>query len=380
MSVSRDIVDFYFNMDPASNKSGVGVATGVEIWTGDNEDYFAVLNGVMTNTKWELPNNTVGEIEGVEIYLYPDSLTGTYNQLNFVRIDVNGIDIPNINLCELMAPMNSLGRQPDLGPWRDGSVYQNIGLPILLGHDGTRPTIKLGPGDIVRCHVQNCTAAQGGVTINEALVVRLHVVTAKQPDIDEMFGGTIDQSFGIPGEPMISKTVDASIHEWPKLHGGQKAERPNVERYITYARNMTATSPHKRYRFDTSDGSVLGDWSELVWATDDINAVELTHIGVAEDETNQIGNPPNLAWLHLPENRTLAYCYPIVPYIGVGQFQMPLHRRLLQMFDGPGKLPAPIILQNATESIEIQDNGNAIQAWATGPGVKVAVWGRKFYV
>jgi len=28
MSVSRDMVDFYFNMDPASNKSGVGVAPG----------------------------------------------------------------------------------------------------------------------------------------------------------------------------------------------------------------------------------------------------------------------------------------------------------------------------------------------------------------
>ena len=90
MSVSRDTIDFYFNMDPTSNKSGVGVAPGVEIQTGDNEDYFAVINGTIANTKWELPNYIVGEIEGIEIYLYPDSLTGTYNQLNFVRINING--------------------------------------------------------------------------------------------------------------------------------------------------------------------------------------------------------------------------------------------------------------------------------------------------
>ena len=378
--IKRDIIDLYFNMDPTSNTSGTGVSVDAEIWTGDNEDYFAAVNGTMTNTKWELPNDMVGEIEGIEIYLYPDIQDAVYNQLEFIRIEVNGIDIPNINLCELMAPMNSTGRQSNPGPWRDGTTYQNIGLPMLLGFDGTRPTIKLGPGDIVRAHVKNCGTVQGGVQIEEALVVRLHVVTAKQPDITNAFGSTIDQSFGIPGEPMISKTVDATIHDWTRLHGGQKAERPNVERYITYARNMKATTPHKRYRFDTADGSVLGDWSELVWITDDINAVELTHVGVAEDETNGALNPPNLSWLHLPKNKTLAYCYPLAPSVGVGQYQMPLNRRLVQMFDGPGKLPAPIILHNDSEGIEIQDNGTAIQAWQTGPGVKVAVWGRKFYL
>lgn len=378
--IKRDIVDLYFNMDPTNNKSGVGVAVGTEIRTGDNEDYFTVINGVMTNTKWELSNDMVAEIEGIEIYLYPDAQNNVYNQLDFVRIEVNGIDVPNINLCELMAPMNSTGRQSNPGPWRDGSTYQNIGLPVLLGHDGTRPTIKLGPGDIVRGHVHNCTATQGGVTINEAMVVRLHVVTAKQKDLDDMFGGAIDQSFGVPGEPIMSKTVGTSIHEWTELHGGEHAARPYVERYITYARNMAATEPHKRYRFDTKDGSVLGDWSELVWVTDDTNAVELTYVGVAEDETNGALNPPNLAWLHLPKGKTLAYCYPHVPYIAVGQYQMPLNRRLVQTFDGPGRLPEPIILQNDTESIEIQDNGTAIQAWQTGPGVKVAVWGRKFYL
>jgi len=378
--IKRDIVDLYFNMDPASNNSGVGIIAGAEIWTGDNEDYFAVINGVMTNTKWELPNDMVAEIEGIEIYLYPDIQNNVYNQLDYVRIEVNGTDVQNINLCELMAPMNSTGRQSNPGPWRDGVAYQNIGLPLLLGFDGTRPTIKVGPGDIVRGHVKNCTAVQGGGTIEQALVVRLHVVTAKQSDLDEMFGGSIDQSFGIPGEPVISKTADATIHNWDQLHGGEHVERPYVERYITYARNITATIPHQRYRFDTKDGSVLDDWSELVWVTDDVNVVELTYVGVAEDETNGALNPPNLAWLHLPKNKTLAYCYPLIPSIGVGQYQMPLHRRLVQMFDGPGRLPAPIILQNDTESIEIQDNGAAIQAWQTGPGVKVAVWGRKFYL
>lgn len=44
--------------------------------------------------------------------------------------------------------------------------------------------------------------------------------------------------------------------EWPRLHGGNEADKPYIENYIGYAQNMSATIPNEWFEFAMTGNKV----------------------------------------------------------------------------------------------------------------------------
>lgn len=364
-------MDFVFDF---GNKQ---LSPGDKVTTGDDITNTTLVNGSRVHPVWEMPADSVGEIEGVEILLQPDADNDIYNPLEYIRIEINEVEIKNITLNELMAPMQSSGSPPGGSPFRDGTTCTNIGKGLLVGGGPTTSTIKIGPTDKVRVVVKNTRTAYGGVNLEELLVVRLHICTANQLDLETLWpDGRI--SIGTPSSP---KTILADINKWTEGNGGAKAIAPHFQRYITYAKNLTATTQNDPYTFAKRAGTTEDIANDLDWRIDDATLVQLTHVGIAEDESNGIHVAPNATWLKLPHYPVeLPIVYPVAPYPSLGQFPMPMNRNMDPVFNAPGKLAQDINIYNENCSLTIRDRGDPVVAWSpTEVGMKIAVWGYKYY-
>ena len=372
MAILRWPLDFIFDFASAP------LLAGDKATTGDNIAHTTLVSGSRIHPVWEMPADSIGEIEGVEILLQPDAITDIYNPLEYVRVEINEVEIENITFNELTAQMQSGGAPPGGDPFRDGCVCTNIGKGLLVGGDPTTSTIKIGPKDKVRVVVKNTRAAYGGVTINELLVVRLWVATATQFDLEQKW---TDGRIPI-GTASAPKTILAEIEKWTEGNGGAEVKTPHFQRYITYAKNITPTTQNDPYTFARRAGTTEDIWSDLDWRVDTTKVVQLTHVGVAEDESNGIHVAPNVSWIKLPHYPVeLPLVYPVAPYPSLGQFPMPLNRNMDPTFGAPGKLPQPINIYNENCSLTVRDRGDPVVAWAPGDvGVKIAVWGYIYYV
>lgn len=369
MAVIRFPIDFIYDFGTKS------LAPGDKVTTGDDITATTLVSGSRVHPVWEMPADSVGEIEGAEILLQPDEENDIYNPLEYVRIEINEVEIENLNFNELTAPMQSGGMLNNTPAFRDGVVCTNIDNGLLVGGSETSSSVKIGPNDKVRVVVKNLRAAHGGVDIEELLMVRLHLATATQFDLEQRWpDGKI--AVGTPSSP---KTVLAEIDKWTTLHGGAEAKPPHIERYITYARNLTPSTQNDDYTFAKRAGTTEDTANDLDWRVGNNAVVQLNHIGIGEDQSNGIHNPPNVSWLKLPHYPELPIVYPVAPYPLVGQYQLPLNRNMAPIFDAPGKLPTPIIIYNENSNISVRDRGDPIVAWGPGDvGVMVGIWGYKY--
>ena len=372
MAILRWPMDFIYDFGSKS------LAPGDKVTTGDDITATTLVSGSRVHPVWEMPADSVGEIEGVEILLQPDEENDVYNPLEYVRMEINEVEIENITFNELMAPMQSGGAPPGGSPFRDGSVCTNIGKGLLVGGEQTTPTIKIGPKDKIRMVVKNTRAAYGGVNLEELLVVRLHICTATQFDLEQKWP---DGRIPI-GTPSTPKTILADINKWTEGHGGANATAPHFQRYITYAKNLTPTTQNDPYTFAKRAGTTEDIANDLDWRIDDTKVVQLTHVGIAEDESNGIHEVPNATWLKLPHYPVeLPIVYPVAPYPSLGQFPMPVNRNMDPVFNAPGQLPQPINIYNENCSLTIRDRGEPVVAWSpTDVGITIAIWGYKFHV
>ncbi|MCK9597523.1 MAG: hypothetical protein M0R06_00705 [Sphaerochaeta sp.] len=370
--ITRATIDFIFRFD----NEPLNVAELVR--TGDNTYYYCLIDGNRQPSCWEVPAGTVAEIEGVEIYLTPDG-TGevdVYNPLEYVRLEVNETELENITFNELMAPFHPAGGMTTgVPPFRDASTCINIGKAILAGGASSSTSIKLTQHDKLRIAVKSPRAVRGGTIINRALFVRVHACTGTEDDVATKWpDGFIDQSLS-----KLQKRVPATIDTWTQCHGGREAKPPYVERYITYAKNNSDTVPHSKHYLSRRTKTVDEQWMSLDWEVKDGEMVLISHVGVAEDETNDYHNHPNLAYIGIPHYPEEMLVFPASPYQRLSKYPMPLNRTLDPVVGGPGELSIPVVLNNENAAITIRDNGTAITGWTqTEVGAAVAVWGYKY--
>jgi hypothetical protein len=94
------------------------------------------------------------------------------------------------------------------------------------------------------------------------------------------------------------------------------------------------------------------------------------------DETNGVGNAPNLAFCQLPKTPEEVVVIPRSPHSSLSKYPFPLARDLTPMSGGPGELSIPITLYKEEGTISIRDNGSPIDEWGIGKrGFMVGIWG-----
>lgn len=395
----RRPIDFYFDFDNA------GVAVGEEIRTG--EPYYGFEADGRTSVKnFELDNNSVMEIEGMEI-LGP--VSETYREkLKAVRLVIDGQEKSNITLNEQMAPAFMGGTAnticPDFRDYGQRETYSrvggnyvctNLGRGMLAGGAVENATPKVGPGQDLLVKVLIPRTAEGGAAISSGKMrVRLHTIQVQTEEklievlrhynhikadngpVDASWMmGSLENTDNMPVkaiEKMVPDNGSFGLADWSSLPGGNEVDLPYPERYITYGQNNQATTPNSWYDFTMEGQRVTSDFQELEWNFTQRNAVKIEHIGVMSHNY--------LEYLRLwVDGRPKHPEYRIDP--DTNQLPMPQSRFTnTPHFNGPARLGKALWVWNQHGSVQIKDSGTAVPAWTTAPttGAMVGIWGHKY--
>ena len=393
-------LDFRFLFDTTTLSAGsyanVGDSTSYTVWDGSK-----------WNSEYELDEQTVAEIAGIEI-IPPKGKAGIRDKLEYVRLRINGEEYKHVNFNEQMCPQFSANQATSLDPFFGGSVkvgdaYEqlphsfchNIGVPMLLGGDPTEGVPKVGPGQKIDIEVRAPRSAEGGADITTDLTFRLNIVECRTTDMFKQLGehygwlngNTINQDFvfrdfeenGDIAEHTVTKNVDMSetgigfaLDDWTEVYGGLDAKKPYIYPFITYANNAADTTTNSEYLFTKVSSKVLHDQQELDWSFEKKEALKIDYIGT---------NPHvNHKYTRLYVQGRDANPYAWTPDDGNNEYPMPLAENYAtQQFHGPAALGRGGIIWNNKGHVGVMDNGTSIGAWSeTNRGANVSVWGKHY--
>jgi len=384
-SFIRRPIDFVFDF------ATVNVSAGEEVRTGE-PSYGYEVDGRAAVKNYELDNESIMEIEGIEI-MGPNNVTYR-EKLKAVRLVIDGKEHNEMSFNEQMCPAMLGGALNTVQDFRDGYVCTNLGRGMLAGGDPANATPKVGPGQDLLISVNMPRLTEGGAaTVSTPMRVRLHTIQIRgEPKLNEVLehyghltGGNVNQSWTM-GDlentmAMPLKTVEKTVGDgafgladWTSLHGGNEADLPYIENYITYAQNSAATTPNAWYQFTMEGQRVDQTFQELNWNFTQRDALKLTHVGMMTHN--------NTEWVRLWKDGK-----PKVPEFRVtpatNALLMPQGRWTnTPQHNGPTRLGRSYWVWNEHGAIELKDNGTAVPAWAAAPttGAMLAVWGKRFHL
>jgi hypothetical protein len=194
-----------------------------------------------TTDPYELDNDSVAELFGLEL-IGPVTLGGARQKIEAITILVNGSEVDDITINELMAPpyhAATMNQNPFFGGNGAYMAYPpslcfNLGVPLLMGGSPADAAIKIGPQDTIGFRIKAPRAAEGGATIDENLIIRANIAEAKTQEVVDrtltsyglMSGATIDQNFQVMDLSTndlidVKKTWPSDLDNWTGLYGGQ---------------------------------------------------------------------------------------------------------------------------------------------------------------
>ena len=392
-------IDFHFKA------SGTTISAGNSVQIGDDANY-VVWDGEKWTNEYQLDENTVAEIAGVEL-IQPQFGVGVRDKLEYIRLRIDGEEYKHVNFNEHMCPAFSahvannnrfFGGTVKVGDGYEDlptSFCHNIGKPMLLGGHYKEAVPKVGPGESINVEVRAPRTAEGGADITQDFVVRLSVVECRSKEMFEklgtmygwMSGHTISQNFtlmdleenGDVGHFDVVKSVDMvdstgalSLEYWTALFGGLDARKPYIYPYIRFGNNAAASVTNEEYIFTKTGSKVLSDSQELDWNFDKRRALKLEHIGVMP---------------HADQKYTRVYVqgrdsnpYAWTPEDVENEYPMPVGLKYDDdNYNGPAAVGRGIVIWNTKGHVSIKDNGTSIPAWASGVrGAAVGIWGKHY--
>ncbi|MBC8521042.1 MAG: hypothetical protein H8D26_03500 [Methanomicrobia archaeon] len=370
-------IDFEFNF--ATNNLGVGgVVRSGAVGAG----------AAATNVPYVLDTSTILEVCGIQLIGPVNAGTGARMKLEHVKLVIGSDSYPHVVFNELMAPpINEFS--PNIGPFfENGSkLCFNIGKPILAGGSPMDATPKVGPGKSLAVEVKAPVVGEGGLAINQDLIVRVTVAEVKGEGtarrILEHHGaltaaGDVRQSFELVDlERDLSvahdKDVPFSLANWTKLHGGMDAATPRIWPFVSYAQNRAVTTPNDEYGMYNIGTRVSQDFMNFFWNYNEKEARRITHMGVlthanlTETRIYKYGRSTNPWWTTNPTENELPL--GLDPNAGTLVYQ------------GPKALMRSRLIWQEKAEVQIKDNGAGatVPAWAAGVnGAMVAMWGRYY--
>lgn len=360
-------IDFEFGFNTTQLDVGGSIRTG---------------GGAHIDDPYQLDRDSVLEVVGIEL-IGPMKPGGARQKVEHVKLVINNDDYKHVAVNELMAPA-IMGGSPNT-PFSDGMLCYNIGRPVLGGGDPIEATPKVGPGQTLGVEVKAPVAADGGAAITENMTVRLTVAEIKGEDCLERVltyydliesAGGVRQGFALRDLETdkimsVDKEVPATLKDWTKLHGGMDAEKPRIKPFVKYAQNSAATTVNEAYGMYDIGTRVNKDFMDFYWNYNEDEAVMITHIG-------------SLLCTNLEGVRVYKHGRSMNPWfnarIDESELPMPMleHAGSL-VYQGPPKLPRPILVWNEKAQVEVIDDGTSIPAWSDGvSSAMVALWG-KYY-
>jgi len=368
------------NIDFEFNFSGAGFALGLGgvVRSGG-------VGAVAANVPYMLDSDSILEVCGVQL-IGPVTPAGATMKLEHVKLVIGSDSYPHVVFNELMAPgINEFSR--NIGPFfEDGNALCfNIGRPILAGGSPMDATPKVGPRKSLSVEVKAPVAGEGGVAINQDLIVRVTVAEVKGEETARRIlehhnaltvAGDVRQSFELVDlernlRVAHDKDVPFSLANWTKLHGGMDASRPRIWPYVSYAQNRLITTINSEYGLHDIGNRVSQDFMEMFWNFDETEAMRISHVGV-------------LTHANLQNTRIYKYGRSTNPWFVTNptENELPLGvdpRAGVNAFHGPVGLMRSRLIWDEKAEVQILDNGTAVPAWALGvPGAMVATWG-KYY-
>ena len=368
------------NIDFEFNFSGAGFALGLGSVVRSGG-----LGAVAANVPYMLDSDSVLEVCGVQL-LGPVTGPGAIMKLEHVKLVIGNDSYPHVVFNELMAPpINEFSR--NIGPFFENgnALCFNIGRPILAGGSPMDATPKVGPRKSLSVEVKAPVAAEGGVAVNQDLIVRVTVAEAKGEEtvrrILEHHGALtaadeVRQSFELVDlERNLSvahdKNVPFSLANWTKLHGGMNAATPRIWPKVAYAQNLANTTVNAEYGMHDIGNRVSQDFMEMFWNFNETEALRIAHMGV-------------LTHANLQSTRIYKYGRSTNPWFvtTATDNELPLGmdpRPGINAFHGPVALMRPRLVWDEKAEVQILDNSAVVPAWGPGvSGAMVGLWG-KYY-
>lgn len=376
-----------YNFDFATT----GLAAGSNTRVGQQAAYKWTAEGYNTTTPPGMPSEGFGEIAGIEVF--PGIVNGKWEHADYIRLYIGGIAYDWQSFNELMAP-GLAARQPDpLGAvgLRHGIMATNFGTPMLMGGSPLECCPKVPPNKAVEVEIAAAPADEGGasggltkpwtvrVWVAKCLGIKNLVDTLKfqslytnqgyfnGQDIDVSFDlGDLETAEIMPlrtkigGNP-IRKVIAGfnPVNDWGKLPGGMEQLNPKMTRYWIYAKQMEDTSVNEQYQFTMNGQYVHDKWGELTWNYDRKDALKITHLGFKQPAVGTIKN-----LIIERSNRSIKQVYDVQP--AKNPFGMPRYRDATSISHfGPAKLAKPITFWNENASIEMKDNGTAVDGYSS---------------
>lgn len=389
-------VDFIFDHATTNLLAGSSARTGQSTsytWRGMNQNQA---------NAFALDNESYAEVAGLEVF--GPQVGNELEKLKSIRMIIDGKENANITFNERMAPGLSTARPDpmDAAGMRLGHACINLGTPMLMGGPSWDATPKIGAGEKLEIEIKAPLATEGGATVDQVVRVRLWMALVKgEKKLLELLkyhghlnsSGQVDCSFDVgdleitEAMPMRSRATGNAIiknvpgdrafkgSDWTRLHGGNDADKPFVENYITYCQNNAATTTNEWFQPTQNGNRVTDSWQELSWNLDKLHAMKISHIGFA----NSPNNADYIKYLRLYRSgRNVENIYEV--HAAINPFPMPAGKQTTDLrFYGPGKLARGAFAWNEELRLEFKDNGNAVAAWsALNDGFMCAIYGKKF--
>lgn len=402
-----NIANTAFQLEPIDfiqDFSQNNLAAGATYTTGNTANMYWRGENNQSSSAFQLDSETVAEVCGIELF---GPNTGSYREkLKYVRMVIDGKEIGNISLNELMAPGLTNNQSDPMGwrepPMRIGIANTMFGRPLLLGGDPCDATPKIGPGQTLSIKVAAHNTTEGGsATLTTPMRIRLWMLkckgvekvrsilayqSANSPYMKDKFNGNmVDCSFQLgdletmdqpttpitPYEKMVGNSNGFQLADWTELPGGLNASKPTINNFITYGQNAAATVANSFYTMTQDGVKVNEDWNVLRWNLDKKTAIRIDSVGVLPHK--------NLRYVRMwRSGRGIEFMHEV--QVANNPLQLPCGLYITGASHyGPTPLPRPFLIWNEIGSIEAEDNGTSIPAWsATNRGFLIGIYGKKY--
>jgi hypothetical protein len=303
------------------------------------------------------------EVFRIELIPPVDTTAKAVKKLRYVTLVINGREYDTIRINSVMAPLE----HPN-----NAGVAVDLGVPILhrpiLGQlpsivDITCPKVARGQSLAVK------TVADENITQPYSVILKCARVKGRSKLMEIVGPYAGSARIELDGDTYIKDVPFPSLETFDELPGGLAQSKPQILPWVTYARNVKATTVNQWYDFEYDSG-VKYQWMDLSFnlANKD-EAYIVKALGViphANSKALRLFADGRITNPEFSIKSDYNFFYPPMYYDTDANAAM---KRA-----GPVFLKKPFLFHGVKGGIQVIDNGTAIPA----DGIEVMVWGTKF--